>query len=138
MAPSIKFHAMITFEPGISAKNNTDTNRATQALISWTWLRPDVWRTRKAAKKDLAASVMYGSWDPRVLDLYVVCSPYQELAFSLTRSPFVAGARPQGPSCVTTQAAVHLYWRHHFAHEGKPGGGLFHPSFNPSTDSMLR
>lgn len=70
--PLIQFESIIGIEPGISVKDNPETNVASQALTAWTWLRRDVWRTRKAAKRELEASPMYMTWDPRALDLYVV------------------------------------------------------------------
>ncbi|KAJ6630954.1 Alpha/beta hydrolase fold-1 [Mycena sp. CBHHK59/15] len=69
--PALRFKAMITFEPGMTSKDNPHRHRSNQAAIAWAWLRPDVWRSRKAAKKELAASPMYSTWDPRVLDLFI-------------------------------------------------------------------
>ncbi|KAJ7104518.1 Alpha/beta hydrolase family-domain-containing protein [Mycena belliarum] len=69
--PSIRFKAMITFEPGMTAKDHPYRHRSNQAAVAWAWLRPDVWRSRKAARKELAASPMYSSWDPRVFDLFI-------------------------------------------------------------------
>ncbi|KAJ7108849.1 Alpha/beta hydrolase fold-1 [Mycena crocata] len=69
--PNIPFKAMITFEPGMTSKDSPHRHRSNQAAIAWAWLRPDVWRSRKAAKKELAASPMYSTWDPRVFDLFI-------------------------------------------------------------------
>ncbi|KAJ7899079.1 Alpha/beta hydrolase family-domain-containing protein [Mycena leptocephala] len=69
--PTINFKAMITFEPGITSKDSPHRHRSNNAAIAWAWLRPDVWRSRKAAKKELAASAMYSTWDPRVFDLFI-------------------------------------------------------------------
>jgi hypothetical protein len=64
---------MITFEPGITDEDNEQRNLANVAVTAWVWLRPDVWRSRKVAKKELAASPMYATWDPSVFDLFMVC-----------------------------------------------------------------
>ncbi|KAJ7461827.1 Alpha/beta hydrolase fold-1 [Mycena galericulata] len=69
--PSIRFKAMITFEPGMTSKDSPHRHRSNQAAIAWAWLRPDVWRSRKAARKELLASPMYSTWDPRVFDLFI-------------------------------------------------------------------
>ncbi|KAJ6546341.1 Alpha/beta hydrolase fold-1 [Mycena sp. CBHHK59/15] len=70
-APAVGFKAMITFEPGMTSKDSPHRHRSNQAAIAWAWLRPDVWRSRKAAQKELAASPMYSTWDPRALDLFI-------------------------------------------------------------------
>lgn len=72
LQPSVKFSSFIVIEPGISQKNNPDTNAATSSLIAWTWLRKDTWTSRKSAKKDLEAQILYATWDPRVLESYIV------------------------------------------------------------------
>ncbi|KAJ6595660.1 hypothetical protein DFH09DRAFT_906007 [Mycena vulgaris] len=69
--PAIRFKVMITFEPGMTSKDSPHRHRSNQAAIAWAWLRPDVWRSRKAARKELAASAMYSTWDPRVFDLFI-------------------------------------------------------------------
>ncbi|KAJ7185464.1 Alpha/beta hydrolase fold-1 [Mycena filopes] len=69
--PEMPFQAMITFEPGMTSKDSPHRHRSNQAAIAWAWLRPDVWRSRKAAKKELSASPMYTTWDPRVFDLFL-------------------------------------------------------------------
>ncbi|KAF7360505.1 Abhydrolase domain-containing protein mpaH [Mycena venus] len=69
--PAIRFQSMITFEPGMTSKDSPHRHRSNQAAIAWAWLRPDVWRSRKAAKKELAASPMYSTWDSRVFDLFI-------------------------------------------------------------------
>ncbi|KAJ7640801.1 Alpha/beta hydrolase fold-1 [Mycena polygramma] len=69
--PAIPFKSMITFEPGMTSKDNPHRHRSNYAAIAWAWLRPDVWRSRKAARKELAASPMYSTWDPRVFELFM-------------------------------------------------------------------
>ncbi|KAF8148394.1 alpha/beta-hydrolase [Crassisporium funariophilum] len=71
IAPRISFHTMIAVEPGISIKDLPDTHTSSQMLTAWTWLRRDVWSSRKSAKKDLESSPVHSSWDPRVLELYL-------------------------------------------------------------------
>ncbi|KAH7879247.1 uncharacterized protein C8R40DRAFT_1066357 [Lentinula edodes] len=57
--------------PGISLKGNPETDMVSQMLNAWTWLRHDVWPSRKTAKMYLQADPLYGRWEPRVLDLYI-------------------------------------------------------------------
>ncbi|KAF9472069.1 alpha/beta-hydrolase [Pholiota conissans] len=69
--PAVRFHAIIAIEPGISIKEHPATFKSSQMLTAWTWLRRDVWPTRKAAKKDLESSPVHSMWDPKVLDLFI-------------------------------------------------------------------
>ncbi|KAF5375300.1 hypothetical protein D9757_009666 [Collybiopsis confluens] len=69
--PIVNFEIFIAIEPGISLKGNRHTNVASQALTAWTWLRPDVWTSRKSAKKSLQSSPVHSMWDTRVLDLFI-------------------------------------------------------------------
>ncbi|KAJ3503701.1 hypothetical protein NLJ89_g8315 [Agrocybe chaxingu] len=71
ISPQIPFLSVIGVEPGISVKGLQDTDVSSQMLTAYTWLRRDVWSTRKSAKKDLEASPVHAAWDARVLDLYV-------------------------------------------------------------------
>ncbi|KAG7095594.1 hypothetical protein E1B28_006324 [Marasmius oreades] len=71
LSPTVNFEFFIAIEPGISLKGNHHTNIASQALTAWTWLRPDVWTSRKSARKALESSMVHSMWDPRVLDLFV-------------------------------------------------------------------
>ncbi|KAJ3928375.1 MAG: alpha/beta-hydrolase [Lentinula lateritia] len=71
LIPTYTFTSVIAIEPGISLKGNPETDMVSQMLNAWTWLRHDVWPSRKAAKMDLQANPLYGTWDPRVLDLYI-------------------------------------------------------------------
>lgn len=76
LEPRVQFEQIIAIEAGISVKGLPDTNISSRMLTAWTWLRRDTWSSRKAARKDLAESPVYSSWDPRILDLYVVCLLY--------------------------------------------------------------
>ncbi|KAJ7334060.1 Alpha/beta hydrolase fold-1 [Mycena albidolilacea] len=69
--PTIPFKFMIAFEPGVTDKDNSQRIRANFAASAWAWLRPDVFRSRKAARKALERDMMYATWDPRCLDLFV-------------------------------------------------------------------
>ncbi|KAJ7634074.1 Alpha/beta hydrolase fold-1 [Mycena polygramma] len=69
--PTIPFKAMIAFEPGVTDETNTQRIKANFAASAWAWTRPDVFRSRKAARKELAKNAMYATWDPRSLDLFV-------------------------------------------------------------------
>ncbi|KAJ7149051.1 alpha/beta-hydrolase [Mycena crocata] len=69
--PTLPFKAMIAFEPGVTDNDNSQRIRANFAATAWAWLRPDVWRSRKAARKELAKNLAYTSWDPRSLELFV-------------------------------------------------------------------
>ncbi|KAK1218844.1 hypothetical protein PQX77_018460 [Marasmius sp. AFHP31] len=71
LTPVVNFELFIAVEPGISLKGNHHTNVASQALTAWTWLRPDAWTSKKAAKKALESSMVHSMWDPRILDLFV-------------------------------------------------------------------
>ncbi|KAJ3833484.1 alpha/beta-hydrolase [Lentinula raphanica] len=71
LLPTFKFATMIAIEPGISQLGNAETAMVTQMLTAWTWLRHDVWPSRKVAKKELQALPLYAAWDSRVLDLYI-------------------------------------------------------------------
>ncbi|KAJ3804623.1 alpha/beta-hydrolase [Lentinula aff. lateritia] len=71
LIPKFKFISVIAIEPGVSLKGNPETDMVTQMLTAWTWLRHDVWPSRKAAKKDLQVTPLYATWDPQVLDLYI-------------------------------------------------------------------
>ncbi|KAK1218841.1 hypothetical protein PQX77_018457 [Marasmius sp. AFHP31] len=51
LTPIVNFELFIAVEPGISPKGNHHTNVTSRALTGWTWLRPDVWISKKAAKK---------------------------------------------------------------------------------------
>lgn len=72
LSPRLKFHSIIALEPGISIKDSPEALALYSSLTAWAWLRQDVWPSRKAAKKDLTLSPMFNSWDPRVLELYIV------------------------------------------------------------------
>jgi hypothetical protein len=72
---------MIAFEPGVTDKDNSQRIKANFAATAWSWLRPDVFRNRKAASEELAKNRMYATWDPRSFELFVVCHDY-EIFFS--------------------------------------------------------
>lgn len=63
----------------MSTLGNPEFDKRVQALNAWTWLRRDVWKTREDAKKDLQSLALFKSWEPRVLDLYVVCHSLLQL-----------------------------------------------------------
>ncbi|KAJ6604984.1 Alpha/beta hydrolase fold-1 [Mycena sp. CBHHK59/15] len=69
--PALPFKAIIAFEPGVTDKHSKQRIRATVAATAYAWLRPDVWRSRKAARKVLQASPVYAFWDPRVFELFM-------------------------------------------------------------------
>ncbi|KAJ7221415.1 Alpha/beta hydrolase fold-1 [Mycena pura] len=69
---TIPFKAMIAFEPGVTDKDNLDQRiRATSAASAYAWLRPNVFASRKAARRELAKSPMFSGWDARILELFV-------------------------------------------------------------------
>ncbi|KAJ6518728.1 Alpha/beta hydrolase fold-1 [Mycena sanguinolenta] len=69
--PTIPFQLMIAFEPGVTDQDNSQRIRANFAATAWAWLRPDVFPSRTAARKALTKDLMYATWDPRCLDLFV-------------------------------------------------------------------
>ncbi|KAK7030680.1 Abhydrolase domain-containing protein mpaH [Favolaschia claudopus] len=69
--PTLPFRFMIAFEPGVTDKDNEQRIRANFAASAWAWLREDVFRSRKSARKHLEENIMYATWDPRCLDLFV-------------------------------------------------------------------
>ncbi|KII93753.1 hypothetical protein PLICRDRAFT_403847 [Plicaturopsis crispa FD-325 SS-3] len=94
LEPRVQFEQIIAIEAGISVKGLPDTNISSRMLTAWTWLRRDTWSSRKAARKDLAESPVYSSWDPRILDLYV--------RYGLRRHPAAKYAAPFAFNGVTT------------------------------------
>ncbi|KAF9036371.1 alpha/beta-hydrolase [Panaeolus papilionaceus] len=69
--PVLPFESIIAIEPGISIEHTPERDACARILTAWTWLRHDVWMSRKAAKKELKTSPVHSTWDPRILDLYV-------------------------------------------------------------------
>ncbi|KAJ7292696.1 Alpha/beta hydrolase fold-1 [Mycena rebaudengoi] len=113
--PTIPFKAMITFEPGITDEDNEQRNLANVAVTAWVWLRPDVWRSRKVAKKELAASPMYATWDPSVFDLFMEHAIIPHPASRRARPfkfPGVITCPVEGPSrCKTVSVDLTYFFR---------------------------
>ncbi|KAL0565216.1 hypothetical protein V5O48_016810 [Marasmius crinis-equi] len=100
LIPAVNFELFIAIEPGISLKGNHHTNIASQALTAWTWLRPDVWTSKKSARKSLEASPVHSMWDPRVLDLFVASFRSDELVVDSL----------QAYTETTRERPVHVIW----------------------------
>jgi pimeloyl-ACP methyl ester carboxylesterase len=131
LQPPVKFSSFIGIEPGISQKDNPDTNASTTALIAWTWLRKDTWPSRKSARKDLERQPLYAMWDPRILDLYVAHGlrthsgakfkppfGFRGVATALTREHEAASFRSdelvvdglEAYTILTQQMPIHVIW----------------------------
>lgn len=98
LTPRVTFESIIAIEPGISMKDLPEARMSSQMLTAWTWLRKDVWSSRAAAKRELSSSPVYNTWDPRVLDLFIVhTDPLPARAPLLTRGVrnMASGATPQ-------------------------------------------
>jgi hypothetical protein len=70
--PPPTFESLIVIEPGVVSPVLSDTHAALQSLSAWNWIRKDTWSSLKSARTALSRDASYaGTWDERVLDLYV-------------------------------------------------------------------
>ena len=71
LTPRIDITAIVLIDATI-APPGKDSDFLTNVLTQVVWVKPDVWRSRKDALKSLSASPGFKTWDPRVLELFVV------------------------------------------------------------------
>lgn len=72
LKPTLPFSVVMLVEPLLSPHGPEHLQPLRQKLILIARDRWDVWSSRQHAREHLRAKV--SSWDPRVLDVYIVCS----------------------------------------------------------------
>ncbi|KAF8956585.1 alpha/beta-hydrolase [Flammula alnicola] len=132
MRPRIAFTAVIAFEPALSPGTDyPDYREVFRKFQAWSWLRPNVWPSRKAALRDLSRHPNFKTWDPNVLRSYVdyalsthpasrfqepytfngvVVSTPREQESATYRSDGLVGAPLEACAVTSKQMPVHLIW----------------------------
>lgn len=108
----IPFSSVILVDPPMYSREMVDRQTEIYKLVEATTpLRRDIWPTQEAARTWLQARPPWGTWDPRVLDVYTVSAPTTYLGPPKThichfRS--MASAHYQPPTTRTRTMVSHL------------------------------
>ncbi|KDR79162.1 hypothetical protein GALMADRAFT_243049 [Galerina marginata CBS 339.88] len=130
--PPIRLEAVIAFDPAFSpGLDYPDYREVFRKFQYWTWLRPSVWPSRKAALKDLRERPLYKTWDPAVLRSFVehglsdhpgskypepykfsgvVMSTTKEQEAATYRSDDFVGEPMEALRMTASKTPVHLIW----------------------------
>lgn len=76
--PQITFHSLILVDPMLLRKPLPGESELD--LVSGAVKRRDIWPSREEALKALQARPSFKVWDPRILEIFVVCElPFRAL-----------------------------------------------------------
>ena len=84
LKPTIPFSSLIIVEPMISPAGPQHLKNLRSILVKGAYERRDVWPDAEQAMEALKGRSRTTKWDPRILDLFVVCLP----CFGIVICPF--------------------------------------------------